>query len=350
MARAAAALIRASAWMSVGGSGRPLIGKLSTARWVWARHRASAGTSTLAHGVVLGAEIGAHAAEATRTSGRSGAGGVEPVVLVAVLQADGVVALLDVAEDRAQGRRRGPASARRTRPRARPPASSRSRTARRNGSSYRAALAWWTSWPGPLSTSSSTTSYVAGRPRRRRGRCRRRRREHGCRRAAGGPWGIVPSRIHSTRAGSISTTSTCSTRRSPSTRSRVKPSPSPPTSTRRGSSTTARAASASACSEACSAVSITKTPLARSSSTVGPPDSCPPGRCGARAARARRARSRSVPPRRTPRIYRRRRPARRGTWCGDVKWSKTVDNGNRGAAPKRGGDPCRTSDRRPAWS
>ena len=46
LARAAAALIRASAWTRAAGSGRPLIGKLSTARWVCARHRASAGTST----------------------------------------------------------------------------------------------------------------------------------------------------------------------------------------------------------------------------------------------------------------------------------------------------------------
>ena len=44
--RAAAALTRARAWTSDAGSGRPLIGKFCTARWVCARHRASAGTST----------------------------------------------------------------------------------------------------------------------------------------------------------------------------------------------------------------------------------------------------------------------------------------------------------------
>ena len=43
---AAAALMRASAWMSAGSSGCPLIGKFSTARWVCARHSASFGTRT----------------------------------------------------------------------------------------------------------------------------------------------------------------------------------------------------------------------------------------------------------------------------------------------------------------
>ena len=34
------------AWISAGSIGVPLIGKFSTARWVWARHRASRGTWT----------------------------------------------------------------------------------------------------------------------------------------------------------------------------------------------------------------------------------------------------------------------------------------------------------------
>jgi hypothetical protein len=43
---AAAALIWASAWMWVRSRWAPEIGKFSTARWVWARHSASAGTRT----------------------------------------------------------------------------------------------------------------------------------------------------------------------------------------------------------------------------------------------------------------------------------------------------------------
>ena len=46
LAVAAAALTWASAWTCRGCSVRPLIGKFSIARWVWARHRASRGTST----------------------------------------------------------------------------------------------------------------------------------------------------------------------------------------------------------------------------------------------------------------------------------------------------------------
>ena len=40
--------------------GRPEIGKFSTARWVWARHRASRGTCDVPHRVVLGPERVAH--------------------------------------------------------------------------------------------------------------------------------------------------------------------------------------------------------------------------------------------------------------------------------------------------
>ncbi len=43
---AAAALTWPMAWMSDGSIGVPLIGKFCTARWVWARHSASRGTST----------------------------------------------------------------------------------------------------------------------------------------------------------------------------------------------------------------------------------------------------------------------------------------------------------------
>ncbi len=46
LALAAAALTCASAWTWRGWRVRPLIGKFSTARWVWARQRASRGTST----------------------------------------------------------------------------------------------------------------------------------------------------------------------------------------------------------------------------------------------------------------------------------------------------------------
>ena len=242
------------------------------------------------------------------------AGGVEPVVLVAVLQADGMDGSSTSPKTVLRSRRRGPASARRTRP----PAPRRRRAARaaarRNGSSYRAALAWWTSWPGPLSTSSSTTSYVAGRPRRRPARRRRPRRATRSSASSRGPWGMVPSRIHSTSAGSISTTShplDPAVAEHPVERE-AEPQPAdqhPPRLARPRAS----AASASACSEACSEVSITKTPFARSSSTVGPPPVLGPG--GARAARARRGRSHSVRPRRTPRIYR-RRPA--AAW--DLVW------------------------------
>ena len=45
LVRAAACLTSASARTSRGSSGVPLIGKFSTARWVWARHSASAGTA-----------------------------------------------------------------------------------------------------------------------------------------------------------------------------------------------------------------------------------------------------------------------------------------------------------------
>ena len=85
-----------------------------------------------------------------------------------------------------------------------------------------------------------------------------------------GPCGTVPSRIQPTSASSTSTTAHFSTRESASTSCMVKPSPRPPTITARGCSTTARAAVASAFSVLNSSVSITKTPLARSSSEVGP--------------------------------------------------------------------------------
>ena len=45
LTRAAAPLTCASAWINRGSRGVPLIGKFSTARWVWARQRAFAGTS-----------------------------------------------------------------------------------------------------------------------------------------------------------------------------------------------------------------------------------------------------------------------------------------------------------------
>ena len=45
-ARAAAFLTWASAWMWAGSRPWPEIGKFSTARWVWARYRAEAGTRT----------------------------------------------------------------------------------------------------------------------------------------------------------------------------------------------------------------------------------------------------------------------------------------------------------------
>jgi tartrate/fumarate subfamily iron-sulfur-dependent hydro-lyase beta chain len=82
--------------------------------------------------------------------------------------------------------------------------------------------------------------------------------------------GTVPSRNHPISASSISTTVTCSTRGSASTASSVKPSPSPPITTSRGSAIAARASAARATSVEVSAVSITKIPLARSSSTAGP--------------------------------------------------------------------------------
>ena len=46
MTRAAAALISPRARTCDGSSGVPEIGKFSTARWVWARQSASAGTRT----------------------------------------------------------------------------------------------------------------------------------------------------------------------------------------------------------------------------------------------------------------------------------------------------------------
>ena len=46
LASAAAALTCPRAWTSAGSIGVPLIGKFSTARWVWARHSACAGTCT----------------------------------------------------------------------------------------------------------------------------------------------------------------------------------------------------------------------------------------------------------------------------------------------------------------
>ena len=54
LTRAAAALTSPIAWMRAGSIGVPLIGKFSTARWVWARHSAVAGHLDLAHRVVLG--------------------------------------------------------------------------------------------------------------------------------------------------------------------------------------------------------------------------------------------------------------------------------------------------------
>ena len=47
------------AWMCAARGCVPLIGKFSTARWVWARHSASFGTCDLAHAVVLDAELSA---------------------------------------------------------------------------------------------------------------------------------------------------------------------------------------------------------------------------------------------------------------------------------------------------
>ena len=82
-----------------------------------------------------------------------------------------------------------------------------------------------------------------------------------------GPCGTVPLRIHSMSGSSISTTAARSTRGSASTRCSVKPSPSPPTSTAFGSSTRSRAWAASSISLVVSRVSITKTPLTRSSTT-----------------------------------------------------------------------------------
>ena len=88
-----------------------------------------------------------------------------------------------------------------------------------------------------------------------------------------GPWGTVPSRSHPTSAGSISATTTRRTRSSASTSASVKPRPRPPTSTRSGRSWRASASRASARSLDVSRVSITNTPLARSSSVVLPSSS-----------------------------------------------------------------------------
>ncbi len=57
---AAAVLIRASAPICAGSSGVPEIGKFSTARWVWARQSASAGTRTSPMRVVLDAVFVGH--------------------------------------------------------------------------------------------------------------------------------------------------------------------------------------------------------------------------------------------------------------------------------------------------
>ena len=88
--------------------------------------------------------------------------------------------------------------------------------------------------------------------------------------SSAGPCGTVPSRNHPTSAGSISATTTRRTRGSASTSASVNPRPSPPTSTLPGASCRASASRASARSLDVSRVSITNTPLARSSSVVDP--------------------------------------------------------------------------------
>ena len=88
--------------------------------------------------------------------------------------------------------------------------------------------------------------------------------------SSAGPCGTVPSRNHPTSAGSISATTTRRTRGSASTSASVNPRPSPPTSTLPGASCLASASRASARSLDVSRVSITNTPLARSSSVVDP--------------------------------------------------------------------------------
>ena len=85
-----------------------------------------------------------------------------------------------------------------------------------------------------------------------------------------GTVGTVPSRIQSTSACSISTTEQSSTRESASTSCIVNPRPSPPTTTARGSSTRASASRASARSVLTSTLSMTNTPLTRSSRERGP--------------------------------------------------------------------------------
>src|SRR6185295_2125396 len=102
LARAAAALTRASAWTSDAGSGRPLIGKFCTARWVCARQSASAGTSTSpmeSCSVRVCAEGPGELMPPTLPVAFAPPD-VEPVPVVAVLEPDVVAALLGLAEDR----------------------------------------------------------------------------------------------------------------------------------------------------------------------------------------------------------------------------------------------------------
>ena len=184
------------------------------------------------------------------------------------------------------------------------------------------------------------------RPRRPRGRRRRRRPGPGCRRAAGGRGGSC--RRASTRPAPARSRPrrTCSTRRSPRTRSRVKPRPEPADQHpprlvdhgERGVREGAARRRARRCPSR-----RRRWPGARVRSA--PPLLRP---VGARAARARRARSRSALPRRTPRLYRRRPDdlLGAGTWCADLKWSKTVDNERRGcgAETRRGPHAGRPTD------
>ena len=214
---AAAPLIRASASIERGSSGCPEIGKFSTARWVWARHMASAGTRTSPmescsmRKPLMPTRL--RGARRRASSGRRGPG------------AGRRVPAPPPRRRRRAGRRAGRAPAPRTRrPGPRPVTVALAPAAGTVGGRA-SALASWTRWAGPLSTSSRMTSYAAGvasatavamsatttRARRSASSCR--------------PWGTVPSRIQVTSAGSISTTSQCSTRRSPSTRSRVNPGP-----------------------------------------------------------------------------------------------------------------------------
>ena len=271
LTRAAAFFTRAIATMCAGSRVVPLIGKFSTARWVWARQRASVGTSmspmlscsVRVCGVCRRDSWPRRYLRRLTVSAATGRAGTAPSRSWSSTSYRCSVQLPNTCSIVAASSGAGVADQTTSAP---PGLMIRcvlgqevvlvDRRVARRGRGSRAVV-------------DVEQHQVVGarRPPRRPSRCRRRRGARRLSASSAGPCGMVPSRIQPTSASSISTTFTCSTRGSASTRWVVKPSPSPPTTTPRGSSTSPSAAAASSISVWSRWVSITKTPLTRSSRT-----------------------------------------------------------------------------------